>query len=724
MIKKVPVIIIFVLIVSIIFIFVLQIGCKRNPGEEPPEFMTGELIEADGIEIYFPPEIQEDKPQIKISKIRKRLPPPPEGSDTAGDAFEIESGGDLPGPVIITLPYDQSRILSEAGEKNLYIATLIDGIWQPVPGGFVDTENNTVSVAVDHFSVYQLYQSFKEEIYDLYETVMINETINKYPYDKLPDEIIDDIKSMEINLKPKYVKAITLSKISWADFKLLPYVKLVNKTAGIAIATYQGTKKAILEAGTQFVLYEIAEYEDYFPGYVVLRMYDSVQLGRAIADLAITGTGGLPAAAATGSNWLLSGFLEYFYSNDGKCLNDIGNLNPYSTDRLQLYTIHIDTIPNEENPIGVKGTLYYYYNQEWGQWLNFCNNMIAWTFEYQPEQEYYKVENVSTDSAEKDQKTQTEEEYEKEASQENTEEIPKGPVQAYLNPEGTGDYIDIEEAVRSVPPGSTIFLDSGTYYLTDEIYIDKDIEIVGSRVDLVDVRYDGSGDDYFFDIEHHCNIIIEDITFTAEGHVYHILDIENAEIQINNCRFMGASDAAIYTDEKTNGVIKDCEFSNNGQGIFAGGNGYITIENNIATDNKNGIGVYADGEIVDNNCSWNTYDGIETGVASDILIENNICSNNGADGISISSECTALVRNNECFNNENGIAARLDASPTLEYNICYNNEEMGILFTDDSSGSAGQNDCYDNAIGLAVRIDASPQLADNYCYDNYEKDID
>jgi Tol biopolymer transport system component len=79
-------------------------------------------------------------------------------------------------PVELTISYDET-LIGGADEENLRIHKLVDGVWEFVPGGWVDPETNQVKVEISSFSQYAVktrpLQSIKAAFSILYSSTRI-----------------------------------------------------------------------------------------------------------------------------------------------------------------------------------------------------------------------------------------------------------------------------------------------------------------------------------------------------------------------------------------------------------------------------------------------------------------------------------------------------------------------------------------------------------------------
>ena len=113
-IKKILKISISVLVISTVV--TAMSGCHKKENNEAPvagaiseELETVNLglsIVAEDIEIFLPPEVYEDSPDITLKKIKGDPGTEPADSEGVGDAYQITTSDKLKAPVLITLDYD------------------------------------------------------------------------------------------------------------------------------------------------------------------------------------------------------------------------------------------------------------------------------------------------------------------------------------------------------------------------------------------------------------------------------------------------------------------------------------------------------------------------------------------------------------------------------------------------------------------------------------------
>jgi parallel beta-helix repeat protein len=643
-----------------------------------PQAKTGAVIASREVEIFVPPETQGQQPPITVKEVSEPLPPAPEGSTSIGQAHEITSEGELAGPVLITLSYDPAELPPGAQEENLYIATKVGDGWEAVPDGFVDTAHHTVSASVTHFSILGLFESAGEAVYDAVEAAIGDEITSEY-FGDLPDGIRYDIYDKRI--KPQDVTAVVHAKLSLATKAasgVISFANLVSKTAGMAIGARENPKALATAMGEAVVAEGGGEV-----GSFAVMMYDSASLGKELGTfLADTSQGNPQLLAAKAAAWVLTAEMEYINANMDQAFADLWEFNPTSVSRLQVYAVYIDAEPWLESlGMGAKGVKFYYYDEGQGEWINYHDDMVYWKVKFEP------VEEIAQATTAPPQATATRKPAPTSTPRPTptpkatptpmptaTPTRPTGPVTVYVKPDGSGDYPTIQEAVDAVAPGSTIFLDSGTYHLSESLRITRSLSLLGAGMDLTEIVLDQRAAIWF---EGEGLFTVEDTTFRQPIDSEGVVLVQDGEIAFRRCRFTGGH-TGLSIGGSTTGLVQDCE----------------AVGNSL-----NGISLrhYAQPKLEGNRCVDNGHDGIIYGENAGGVARNNECSRNGYRGIQVAGE----------------------AQPTLEANVCRDNVDAGIAYWDNSGGVARQNECSGNgAGGIVVRDSADPYLVDNYCHNN------
>ncbi len=115
---------------------------------------------------------------------------------------------------------------------------------------------------------------------------------------------------------------------------------------------------------------------------------------------------------------------------------------------------------------------------------------------------------------------------------------------------------------------------------------------------------------------------------------------------------------------------------NNWSGISSLGSSPTIRNNNLTSNDQNGIYIYRSGPrtilIRDNQMTYNLWNGIESNSSSPIIRTNNI-TNNTKNGIRLNNSSPSIYDNNDIrYNQENGVACYAGSSPAITNDIRYN----------------------------------------------------
>jgi hypothetical protein len=372
-----------------------QTGDTSTGGGQAQEVIptprVGETVSSGAVEVFIPPEAQDSTPEITIEPVDEPVPPPPEGINAVGEVYDITAEKKPDEPVLVTLSYDPADLPPGTIEENLYLATLVGDTWEPVPDGFVDMHNHTVSATVEHFSWYGIFENPVEAVYSAVEALVGDEISSEY-FGDLPDDIRQDIYDEQI--RPQDVTAVVHAKLSLvtrAASAVISFADAVSKTAGTAIAALDEAEDSVYEAMALAVAGEAFEVGEVEEGSFALLLYDSASLGRDIGTYLADTTEGDPyTLAAKGAAWLLTVEMDYINANMDQAFADIWTFNPTSTSRLQVYAVYIDGPPWDGVP-GAKGVKFYYYDEDQDGWINYYDNMVYWTVEFEPAEQVAEV---------------------------------------------------------------------------------------------------------------------------------------------------------------------------------------------------------------------------------------------------------------------------------------------------------------------------------------------
>ncbi len=302
------------------------------------------------------------------------------------------------------------------------------------------------------------------------------------------------------------------------------------------------------------------------------------------------------------------------------------------------------------------------------------------------------------------------------------------PVEIVVAVDGSGAYRTLEDALAAAGPGAIIRLRNGQHLLSRGCELRPPIALVGESMDFTEVIAERG--DYVLRSDGLGTLTLRDLCLRWAGPtVADVLSVQNSELDIEHCRFVGAtvsgdeSGAGVLMEGSASGRVAACEFAENGYGILADEQAQSVLEDNDCSNNwDSGIAYFGSsgGIARRNRCSDNQLDGISIGEMAAPTIEGNICRSNGENGISYDGESTGTAAKNECEGNEeNGIAVSEQAQPALEGNTCRGNKDSGISYSGHAAGAARANICTGNEChGIGVNDQAKALLEDNHCLSN------
>jgi parallel beta-helix repeat protein len=264
------------------------------------------------------------------------------------------------------------------------------------------------------------------------------------------------------------------------------------------------------------------------------------------------------------------------------------------------------------------------------------------------------------------------------------------PTVIELSPEDSQETII--KAFERIRAGSTIRLESGSYYIDTNIVIKKPLKLIGISGSV-------------FVATNHKSLI-----FRAEGdsQVQYIsfqntaIRVEKGAVAISRCNFTagGANYSAIKATNATSVRVEECVIRGYHRGIFADGNAVLKAYNNICESHKqSGISLFgsAQGEVSGNTCRNNGYHGIYTDEQSRLVARNNTCEGNRYSGIALFGSAQGEVEGNTCRNNmERGIYAREQSRLVARNNTCEGNKQGGISLFGSAQGEVSGNACRNN----------------------------
>lgn len=309
---------------------------------------------------------------------------------------------------------------------------------------------------------------------------------------------------------------------------------------------------------------------------------------------------------------------------------------------------------------------------------------------------------------------------------------PPSTMDVSVDADGSGDYPTIESALAAVDPGATIHLGPGTFTLTEPIYADFDLHLVGVGLqgdESTTVTYAGE----VLRVSQ-ATVSAEKIRFvsTATTTASYVVVAGDADLHLAQCYLSGANIAGgegghgVLLYGTTVATISNCVATlNDSIGISVMGETHATLTSNDCSHNGlNGLGFYDHAVVAasGNTCSNNTMNGIAGNGDARVTLENNVCSGNVGCGIVLFDNVHAEITGNTCNSNDMGIYLMDACLGDVTNNTCDSNVYSGIRFGDTSGGTVQGNNCSNNQWGLYVGADANPTIGSNNLHDNTVKD--
>ncbi len=292
-----------------------------------------------------------------------------------------------------------------------------------------------------------------------------------------------------------------------------------------------------------------------------------------------------------------------------------------------------------------------------------------------------------------------------------------------VDPNGNGDYINIQDAIDNASSGDIIRVYAGIYL--EDIVINKTLTLQGNGSNSTIINGQGS------------NIVV------------HIISnwVNISGFTINSIGDSGKSIYGIKLDNAQNCTISDNYCINTIIGILLNDSNFNTINNNTCFLNeKYGISLnFSNINTIKNNtcklykCTyvlemrssfnlpphvdyiegfWANFMGINVEESNSNFIINNTCIFNDA-GIYLNNSRSNMIENNMCYSNFwYGIACWGSKFDSVVNNNCSNNNRAGIIISSDSS-IVRDNLCAKNRYGLGIAGSVNAEIKNNYCDSNF-----
>ena len=238
-----------------------------------------------------------------------------------------------------------------------------------------------------------------------------------------------------------------------------------------------------------------------------------------------------------------------------------------------------------------------------------------------------------------------------------------------VDPNGSGNYEKIQEAVNASTDGDTIFVWAGTY--NESVKINKQITLIGNGSSCTTINGGRAGD--VVHISGNCVTISGfKIMFSTVSYPYGagVCFSSATNSTVSDCYFYSNFYGISMFDSRKN-VVKDNSILSNIYGIYMERSSANRIENNDCINNSF-EGIYGcessnRNELVKNTCNYNNY-GIYFHESFLNEIEYNDCSWNGDTGIRLFLSDENIVYNNTCNFNTAGIGiGQIDSNMIIVY---------------------------------------------------------
>jgi len=247
---------------------------------------------------------------------------------------------------------------------------------------------------------------------------------------------------------------------------------------------------------------------------------------------------------------------------------------------------------------------------------------------------------------------------------------------------GGGDFTSIQAAVDSARPGDDIFVRAGTYYGVVNVNMRLNITGAGASTTIVD----GGRPDHLDVI----NLAVDGIKLsgisTTNGYLGH--EFAGIAVRGRNCE------------------VFNCSSYQNDYGLILWSNGNMVHDNDLSSNNRNGIHAkFCSLNVIENNtCSSSAItQGIWLEGCRDNIVRNNTCSRNYKYGISLYQSSFNRIEGNTCSDSElfNGINVYSSPNNNITGNRVFSNGNGGIRIASDSdSSSVTWNDIHENKEGV------------------------
>lgn len=294
-------------------------------------------------------------------------------------------------------------------------------------------------------------------------------------------------------------------------------------------------------------------------------------------------------------------------------------------------------------------------------------------------------------------------------------EVRKGQSTTVVAKDGTGDFDDLQEAIKSLSyGGGKILIKEGRYYAKD-LELENNVTIEGESLNVV-LELDNSTDkDKYIDMASLSKITFKNLTIELKGDyeswsssdTLHHIDLSGtSHVLFDNIRFENYADdttvddygeiAYFFTDSSSRIKIINCWMTNK--------------------DTGNAFTVFLDSDINDCYFSGNVLTGLNIitgGWNTSGKIENSTITENECEGIDLLNE---TMNQNRIIGNEFSGFIKTGDNDTSERNVI-----NGNIFTDSSDSiyfgsNANNNVAVGNIVNTSISDSGSNTVANNELY--------
>jgi hypothetical protein len=232
----------------------------------------------------------------------------------------------------------------------------------------------------------------------------------------------------------------------------------------------------------------------------------------------------------------------------------------------------------------------------------------------------------------------------------------KGPL--LVSPDGTGDFVRLEDAVAKAKPGALIRLAPGLHRLSKPLDITTAVRIVGDGKSAVIV---GDGEGHVLRFVGKGPFELHDLSVEHQGGRWaRVIVVEDGDVDFRGIRVSGG--------------VRDAAARRGGEGLLLLGN--------------------AAGTITGSEFTGNALHGVKLAGRAHPLLDGNGARSNGKGGIVWFEDASGTARANTCTaNGQYGMAVVDRAAPKLVANVCVDNLRGGLYLESGRLDGLEDNRC-------------------------------